>query len=237
MQRRTTVLVAAALSIALTANACSNGDDADPSTTTELAAPTTTSTQPPATTPVPTTPAPTTAATTAAPTTTVSPTTPVDDLKAQIAADYVAAHEGVSAMLAAPSADDIDGRLALFAAPGTPYFEAVKANLLEHVRLNEVTVPSDPPYNFVTVESVELLGAEPVLAARLTVCQVDNLKRVLPASASPVGEEVLVYGGELNARRFSSHVVLTPNGWLQDEVTAQFDETYQGATECGAGPS
>ena len=71
------------------------------------------------------------------------------------------------------------------------------------------------------------------MSATLTVCQVDNLKQVTPASNSPVGEEILTSGGELNANRFTSHVVLTAEGWLRDELTQVIDETYPGATECG----
>jgi hypothetical protein len=220
--------------LALGVTSCS-GDDVDPlSTLTDP--PTTTTTPPPATSTT------TTAVTTTQPPTTTSPpdttttppaTTSVDDLKAQIAADYVRAYEGISALLAAPSTEGLDQRLATLAAPGSPYFEAVRSRVIELERLGDVVVPADPPHDEVTVETVELVGAEPYTAAALTVCQVDNLKQVTPASNSPVGEEIITSGGELIANRFTSHVVLTPEGWLRDELTTQIDETYPGATECG----
>lgn len=225
---------ASAALLALGVAACSSDDGGDPlSTLTDP--PTTTSTLPPATSTTTTVTATTLApaTTTTTPPTTPPPTTSVDDLKAQIAADYVRAYERISALLAAPSPDGLDDHLATMAAPGSPYFDAVHRRVLELASLGDVVIPADPPHNEVTIESIELLGGEPYVSASLTVCQVDNLKQVTPAANSPVGEEIVASGGELNAKRFKSHVVLTASGWLRDEITPHIDETYQGATECG----
>ena len=227
--------LASAVVLALAVASCSS-DDGDPLSTLSDP-PTTTSTLPPTTAPTTTTAVTTTTqapdTTTTAPPTTAPPTTSVDDLKAQITADYVRAYEGISALLAAPSAEGLDERLATLAAPGSPYYEALRGRVHELERLGDIVVPADPPHDEVTVEAVELVGSEPYTAALLTVCQVDNLKQVTPAANSPVGEEIIASGGELNANRFKSHVVLTPGGWLRDELTAQIDETYPGATPCG----
>jgi hypothetical protein len=223
---------ASAAVLALCVTSCS-GDDADPLSTL---------TDPPTTTTPPAMSTTTAAVTTTQPPTTTSPpdttttppaTTSVDDLKAQIAAEGVAGYERMSAMLASPSLDGLDDRLATVALPASDFDRLLRDRIAYLVSVGDVTIPDEPPINMMTVESVALDEADPS-SATLTVCQVDNLKTVTPAQNSPVGEEIVSQEPQLAASRYTIHATRSGSVWLRDDYSTVYLGYYPGATECAA---
>ena len=84
------------------------------------------------------------------------------------------------------------------------------------------------------VESVELVGAAPYTEALVTVCAVDNSKRITPPENSPNGQETLTLGtGELVAVRRQEPVALTSQGWLPTAATVDAIGIWKGSEQCG----
>jgi hypothetical protein len=234
MHLKRTFALAVALAAASTSAACDADDTATTTTTPSAVVATTTVAVTTTTAPATTAPEPSSTTSTVATTAPPPPTTSVDDLKAQIAADYVASQQRLAELEAAPTLDNLEARLATIAAPGSAYYEQLLAYVQELVQLGDVVIPSDPPVNMVVVESVDLEGTAPFVAATLTVCDANNLKRVTPPEHSPVGQEIYVDGGVLAARRFRAHVVSTPDGWLREDSGDTTLNYYEGQTTCDA---
>jgi hypothetical protein len=229
MHLKRTFALAVALAAASTSAACDADDTATTTTTQSAVVATTAATVTTTTAPATTAPEPSTTTTTVATTPPPPPTTSVDDLKAQIAADYVASQQRLAELEAAPTLDDLEARLATIAAAGSEYYEHLLSYVQELVQLGDVVIPNDPPVNTVTVESVVLEDDD---SATLTVCEANNLKRVTPPENSPVGEEVLVGGGELAAKRRHVRVVNSANGWVQEADNQTVDALYAGKSVC-----
>jgi hypothetical protein len=217
--------------VVVLAGACSDDDDSadtvaptpPPTAATATGAPTTA---------VETTEALTTTseAPTATTTTTVPPTTEsVDDLKAQIAADYVAARERARAITAEPSLRRLRARAAR-AATG----EALDI-LVQHVRglveREERVVPGEPPVQVAIVEKVEIASLD-ATSATVTACIADNSRVVLPADESPIGSDVFTGDGALVAERLVEPVTLTANGWLPSAARVDVVGSWEGSDSC-----
>jgi hypothetical protein len=192
--------------------ACNSGAAA-PTTTVVPARPTSQ-----ASTPATTADRTSTSTSTSTTTTTTIPattTTTLDDLKAQIAADFERVYLHTFDFFATPSLDHLDDRLAEIAVPGSGAFAARKAYIEDLVRLGDRVVPNVPDILKVTIENVELIGAPPYKEAKVTSCKVTNRKRVTPAENSPVSIEAGVGdSGKLVAERTVAPVQLTSSGWL-----------------------
>jgi hypothetical protein len=190
----------AAVGVALALVACSDDDDASPTTTPETtvvdtSAPATTSTEPPPTTEAPTT--------TAAPSTTLSE----EQLRAQIAADYLRSNELLDELTSNPTLDNLDARIAQIVAPGSTSYQELRAFVEGMVSRGERVVNGDPDYSTVTVERVELTGP-PFQQATVIACVVTNRARIDGSGNTQQGT------GQLVAIRTSETVVPTANGWL-----------------------
>lgn len=215
---RLAIVMAAMVTMAV---ACDSGgdDEAEPTipTAPETTTPETTTARPDTTSP-PTTEATTTVAT-------VPPTTTEDDLKAQIAADYVRSWELREEIALNPTLDNLDARVAEIAAVGTPEFDALRVFVEELVATGERVVPNEPDVFTVTVKGVTLLGSTPYKEADVLVCYVDNRVRVDAAGQSTGAS------GELFANQGSDSVSLTDLGWLPDG-DYRITWTGLGVTEC-----
>ena len=204
-------LLVAALVLSAMA-ACDDGDDTAPTSTDPPTTEATATSDPTATTDAPTT-APTTAPSTS---TAPGPTTsPEDALAAEIAADYLEAEEAIYALVHEPSLDQLEQRVALVAAPGSPFFDLMVARVTELVELGDIVTANDPDIDHVEIEDIEVVDGD---SALLTICRVTNLKQVTPG-ASPTGEDVLTLGtGELIASRSRECRLCTSNAWLRDNL-------------------
>jgi hypothetical protein len=128
------------------AAACDDGE-ADPAGDSTVVSVTTTSTAAAETSAVSTEPTTTTtsAPTTIAPTTVPPPTTsPEDALKAQIAADYLAADAARYDLVHAPTLDQLEARVALVAAPGSAFFDLMVARVENLVAIGDIVTANDP---------------------------------------------------------------------------------------------
>jgi hypothetical protein len=204
--RRLSVTCAAAVAVAVISlvTAC---DDASTTATTVTIAParTTSSNSTPGTS------AASTSTTTSTTTTTVAvtTTTTLDDLKAQIAADFQRSYLRRADLVNAPTLDNLDLHVAEVAAPGSDAFATLVAYIQDLVRLGDRVVPNDPDIFSVTVENIEFVGEPPYKQANVTSCRVSNRKRVTPAEAAPAGTETLVGDtGKLIAKRVIEPVQL-----------------------------
>jgi hypothetical protein len=178
---------------------------------------TTVATTAPPTTPPSTTPPPTTRA----PTTTLTD----DELKAQIAADYMRSSELLDELASNPTLDGLDERLAQIAAPGSVAAEDLRAFIVGMVERGERVINGAPDYSTVEVESVEFVGATPYIEATVTYCLVTNRIRIDSAGMPQPGT-----GGLIASREFQT-VQPTPNGWLpSSRITEIWGEV--GASEC-----
>ena len=177
------------------------------------------------------------ATTTAAPTTVPAPTTtlsPDDQLKAQIAADYVSAFDRNDAIFADPSQGDLESLLAEVVVAGSPQYSSRLTRLLELRNLGDQVRRIEPFITMVTVENVELLGSAPYTDAVVTVCEVLNLEQVTPAKNSPTGKDIPV-GGEGSPRvtRLSEPVQLVNGRWLPF-VEVRYGDRFRGVQTCPA---
>jgi hypothetical protein len=197
---------------------CTGDDDAADDTTTTSA---------PAVSSAPATDPPTTTAPTTTTTTVATPTTPsVEDLKAQIAADYERAAELRDELTRNPTLDGLEEKAALISAPGSPDYTAMVTLIQEMVERGERIVPGEPDLNTTTVELVEL-STDSADVATVTACEVFNDRRIGP-NGETIGDT-----GILSALRIRQQVQRTPNGWLP----ASAYEPLAGAeevTECPA---
>ena len=162
------------------------------------------------------------------------PTTSIEDLEAQIAADYERAFFLRYELLAAPSLDNLEANVAEIAVTGSPAFEPIVKGIRDLVAAGDRVVPNDPDILTVTIENVELVGDAPYSEAIVTACMVSNRKQVTPAENSPVSSQIDVVGsGDLAAIRIPDPVRLTDGRWLRyaTRVTAQ---EYQGQDTCPA---
>jgi hypothetical protein len=213
---------AAAFVALFVAAGCNGDDDADDTTepSVESTLPDTTEAPPETTTARSTTTSTSTTSTTAAPTTTAS----VEELQAQIAADYQRSWQLRRELIANPTPDGLDQRLALMSVPGSESFTMLRDFVTELVNLGERVVSGTPDEFRVDVEQVELIGEPPHGEAIVTVCFVSNTVRVDPAGA-------VVSDFGIVASRSEDHLILTPNGWLPD---GGFVDSWQGlgVTEC-----
>jgi hypothetical protein len=224
------VFRAAALVVALMTIAAACDDGGTTKTTTPLF------TTPPvsaATSPAPT--ADTTSTTTSTSTSTTLPqttTTTLEDLKAQIAADYTRAYLQRYEMLVNPSLDNLDARVAEVAVAGSDYHATFKALVEDLVAKGDQMIPNDPDVLTITIESVELTGEAPYTEAIVTSCQVENRKRVQTADNSPIGIETEVGdSGLITANHAVDPVRLTEFGWLP-YLTRITMLTYKGQDRC-----
>jgi hypothetical protein len=192
--------------------ACGSDDgNAKPTTSTGTTTPTSA-----ATTIAPTTPDTTSTPTSSTTTVPVTTTTTVEDLKAQIAADFEKAYFRNFELVLTPSLDNLDARVAEIAVPGSDAFTRVVAFVQDLVRLGDRVVPNDPDILKITVENVDLVGQPPYTEANVTSCKVTNRKRVTPAENSPSGIEIPVGDtGKLLAYRITEPVQLTATGWFR----------------------
>ena len=199
-------------------------------------------TSPPSTEAVPTVPPPTpapTSASTGAPTTTTSttipvpPSTTIEDLKATIAADFERGSYRVFELLAAPSLDNLDAKLAEVAVPGSEYSAILTKRFQELIAAGDAVVPNDPDILTVKVESVDLVGEAPFTQAKVTYCAENNRRQVNLAAFSPTGEDIQVDGtGELDVTRFTETLQLVGTRWLQFE--GKLDATSVEGNKCPA---
>ena len=229
------LLRAAVCATVLTATCCQS-----------TAAVTTIPTAPPTRTPTPTvvastsTSLPPTSSTSLPPTSsttvvaTTSTTVPTDDqVKSQIAADYVAQYKRRDELVAAPTLDGLETSASDVEVPGSEGYDQLIKYVQELVAVGDRVVPNDKdPISMVTVEQVNLTGAAPYTEATVTYCRVNNTKRITPPDRSPTGQEVLVFGtGVLRAFRGSEPVKLTEKGWLPFTAKA-FGTFFEGQTSC-----
>jgi hypothetical protein len=221
VQRRWKQWVGALVAALTVAAGCSDDDDDGAGDTTEPAAE---STVPGTTEPPPeTTEAPTTTTTT---TSTVPPSTTMseEDLKAQIAADYQRSWQLRRELIANPTLDGLDEKLAQISAPGSADYNMSRDFVTELASAGDRVVPGTPDEFRIDIERVELVGNPPHQEARVTMCWVAN-----PVRVNSEGAVVTDFG--LVAARRQDHVVLTPGGWLPD---GQLVDYWQGlgVTEC-----
>jgi len=225
--------------VVLVGAACDDGDlESSPTTASVTQAPTTagpeTTDLPPPTSEAPATTeaAPTTATPTTQPEPPTSPLpTTIDEeaLKAEIAADFLASDARLVAMVENPSLDDLERRALEVAAP--PLNDQLIRRVQDLVAQGDRVAPGDPPIHFVDVESVSWDSSSPTEAV-LMVCDADNSRQITPG-AGPNGEDVGTAGtGQLTARRFEQHVVLTENGWLPDVFQTDAIGVWQGVESC-----
>ena len=175
------------------------------------------------------------ATTTAAPTTVPAPTTtlsPDDQLKAQIAADYVSAFDSRIAMLENPRLDAIDDAIAQFAVPGSENANRAKRFVEELVATGDIFVENDTQLTAVYVEAVTPVGTAPYSEAIVTVCEIFDHRRITPAAVSPTGKDILVGGTDgLVVFRTDEPLRLTSSGWRpyrdRRDVTS-----FQGVLRC-----
>ncbi len=211
--------------------ACS-GDDAgaDTTTPTTSTAATTTTTSTSTSTSTTSTSTTTTTSTTAAPTTT---TTSVEDVKAQIAADLMAARQRLRELQFHPTLDGLEEKMATIAVPGSEYYEEEISFIKDLVRLGDVVRFGDPPVDSIVVEEVEFQGSEPLSAATVTICDAQNLARVTPPENSPVGEEIVAVEAQLLAVRYAVDVVRTEFGWVRNSATPRdLEAGFPGQSAC-----
>jgi hypothetical protein len=199
----------------------------------------TTSTGTPRTSAV-TSPSPTTDATTSTTTSTststvpVTSTTTVEDLKAQIAADFEKSFYRNYELVLAPSLDNLDAQVAEIAVPGSDAFTTLVAYIADLVRLGDRVIPNDPDILKVIVENVELVGEPPYTKANVTACKITNRKRVTPAENSPIGVEIPVGdSGKLFVQRATEPVQLAASGWLPTSGNLT-GELFEGQETCPA---
>jgi hypothetical protein len=226
--RRLSVTCATAVAVAVISllTACDDASTTAP-TVTIAPASTTSSTGTPGTS---------TSTTTSTTTTTVAvtTTTTLDDLKAQIAADFEKAYFRNYELVLTPSLDNLDARVAEISVPGSDAFTRLVAYVKDLVRLGDRVVPNDPDILKVNVENVELVGEPPYTTASVTSCQVTNRKRVTPAENSPISVEIPVGdSGKLLAYRTTEPVQLTATGWLQTSGNAKAVQ-FEGQDSCPA---
>ncbi len=180
--------------------------------------------------------APTSSTTTSTTSTTVPApsTTSVEDLKAQIAADYERAFYRRYELVAAPTLDNIEANVAEVMAKNSVLYVQIVKRIKDLVAAGDRVERNTPDLLKVTVEKVELVGDPPFTKAVATICQVDNLKQVTPAENSPTGSEVEVVGtGDLIASRIADPVMLTDHGWLPYSADRPATD-FEGQDSCPA---
>ena len=98
------------------------------------------------------------------------------------------------------------------------------------VRLGDTYVPNSPDIRHDVVESVHF---DDVATATVTVCTVDNSKRVTPASKSPTGS-VIEEGntGQLVAARLLVTMKLADGRWRQASYPGDALGIWKGQDHC-----
>jgi hypothetical protein len=209
MARQVSRAAATVVALMVAAPACDDGGTT--TTTTPLV------TSAPATTPAPT--ADTTSTSTSTSTTTTLPattTTTLEDLRAQIAADYSRSTLREYDLLGDPSLDNLEASVAEVAVAGSDFHTTLMTTIQDLVAKGDRVIPNDPDILTITVESVELVGEAPYTEATVTSCKVENRKRVTTAENSPTGIETEVGdSGLITAYHTTEPVRLTDKGWLR----------------------
>ncbi|MFV0306882.1 MAG: hypothetical protein ACK5OX_03955 [Desertimonas sp.] len=249
MERRVRLLVVIGALVAVTAAACDGGESSTGSTAAgdTLSPATRPATTPPSDTASPPTESPAAASTSSTMASSITATIPAtsipatsstsqdqadEALRQQIAADYIENFAEVDAIVANPSLDGLDARLAEAFEPGSAAFVAVHDHVADLVATGDVVARNNPDLFSVTVESVELVGDRPFVDAVVVACEVDNRQRITPPENSPTGQPVLVAGtGMLLVGRYREPMRLTDGGWITYQSPRQA-RGYEGVQTC-----
>lgn len=237
------------LTAVLTLSACSSSTSTAPSTTTVSTSSAPTSPLPTAATVPLTTSIASTQATPAAAavTSTVEPpnppesrsatttiasaqTTSVSSVEDEINADYQTDQSLYWTLVFAPSTENLESRVGEFSVPGQQIFAAVVKGVQDLVKVGDTYVPNSPDLRLGIVEKIELDGARD---ATLTICSVDNSKRVTPASKSPTGSEIDEDNtGQLAATRTILRMHLASGRWLLSSYPGAALGIWKGQDHC-----
>ena len=220
---------AVVLALLVTLVACNVDDDAAPDTT----GPTRAATDPTTSEPVSITPLATDAPDTVPTTPPAPPTTPVEDLKAVIASEFEQSVVANYAGLVDPTLEALPKLLTDVVVPGSPSKASLTANVTELLQLGDGIGPGDPDILDITIEQVELVGAQPYTMALVTVCEVENRPQVTLSKNTSNGRVIEVEGsGDIQAIRSIYDVRLAPAGWRLWETVPDVGKVYTGRDAC-----
>ncbi|MFV0309219.1 MAG: hypothetical protein ACK5OX_15910 [Desertimonas sp.] len=153
-------------------------------------------------------------------------------LRRQIAADFFVNVAVVDAIVANPSLDGVDARLAEPFEPGSAAFVSQREFIEDLVATGDVVIRNEPDLVSVAVERIDLVGAAPYTEAVVTACEVGNRRRVTPAANSPTGQEIQTAGtGQLFVLRYHEPVRLSAHGWVSYQSPREA-QSYEGVQTC-----
>ena len=222
-------LLATIAALAVTAVACSSGDDDTTTNTTQTSAATTTSTAPTTTTPASTTTTTEAATTTTsnAPTSTTEATTstsePVDEVQ-EVTEDFLAMWAAFDAAVRDPSDEALRTELLEWLTgrmrTAVDIVDDYRAQGLKARRRDDI--PASVDVEQVTVDDGR---------AELTVCELDS-DEVVEIGTAPDGSDAVV-NDSISSRRFTVTLEQASDRWLASDLSVV--EEWPGELTCAAG--
>ena len=157
-------------------------------------------------------------------------TTLATSIEQTIVADYQTDQNLYWAVVFSPSTDNLEARVGEFSVPGEQIFAAVVQGVQDLVKVGDAYVPNSPDLRHGSVERVDLDGASD---ATLTICTVDNSKRITPASNSPTSSEIDEDNtGQLAATRSILRMHLSSGRWLLASYPGDALGIWKGQDHC-----